>query len=376
MRFSIPFIALVIAWLPALGAADGQLTIRWQPDTAVLVQRGAAYGRMARVSDGVVLCGYSRRGLICVRRSVDEGRTWQAETTAAKYDHGHATNAELLVLRDGRVLLMYNERPRDGALPYAIALRTSDDGGRTWQGQRRVYTAGVMFENGCWEPAAVELPSGEIQLFFANEAPYRASAEQEITRLRSLDGGDTWLEPQAVSFRPDHRDGMPVPLLLAGGERIALAIEDDGLAGTFKPVIVSLSIVVEPGSLPVCADDSRRRAALVEPLPDQVYAGAPYLVQLPSGETALSVQSSEGRGTRHDHRNSRMVVYVGDSTAHDFAARSLPFESLTDAPGLWNSLFVKDAGTVTAISGTTVKGVRGLWAVDGRIEREATGKQP
>ncbi len=351
-------------------SAHAQPIIHWQPETAVLIQPGAAYGRMARLPDDAILCAYSRRGTIYVQHSKDDGRTWDNENAAAECAHGHATNAELLALRSGSALLLYNERPTDGKSPYTIAICTSDDGGRTWKNRRRVYTAGTEFENGCWEPAAVELPSGEIQLFFANEAPYRSSAEQQITRLRSLDGGTTWLEPQAVSFRPGHRDGMPVPLLLAGGEQVAIAIEDDGLAGRFKPAIISLSATVEPGSLPVCADDDRRQSALVQPLPRHVYAGAPYLVQLPSGETVLSVQSTEGRGTPHDHPNSRMVVYVGDNSAHHFTARSVPFDSLTDAPGLWNALFVKDADTITAISGTTIDGVRGLWAIDGRISRQ------
>ncbi len=371
MRILILFIALTLAWLPSAGAADASLAIRWQPETAVLIQRGGGYGRMARLSDGAILCAYSRRGRIHVRRSTNDGKTWEDERVAVEYPQGHAANAELLILRNGHVLLMCNERPVDGTSPYAIGVCTSADGGRTWQDYRRIYTAGMEFENGCWEPAAVELPGGEIQLFFADEGPYRASSEQQVTQLRSLDGGGTWLQPQAVSFRPGHRDGMPVPLLLDGGKRIALAVEDSGLAGRFKPAIVSLSPTDPPGSLPVGGDDGRRQAALFQPLPQHVYAGAPYLVQLPRGETVLSVQSSEGRGTPHDHTNSRMVVYVGDSKAGGFAARSVPFETLTDAPGLWNSLFVKDAKTVTAISGTTVRGVRGLWAVDGHVRRRA-----
>lgn len=369
MRFPTFFATFVIAGLLVPGTAHSQTTIRWQTDTAVLIQRGAAYGRMARLSDDALFCVYSRRGTVYVRRSADRGKTWNSEIVAVEYPQGQATNGELLVRQDGHVHIIYNERPGDGRSPFAIGICASDDGGQTWQGHRRIYTAGTQFENGCWEPAAVELASGEIQLFFADEGPYRSSDEQQITRLRSLDGGVTWLEPEAVSFRPGHRDGMPVPLLLAGGNRIALAIEDNGLGGAFKPAIVLLSLTDGPGAIPVGASDIRRQPALAEPLPDDVYAGAPYVVQFPTGETVLSVQSSEGRGVPHDFSNSRMVVYVGDSTAHHFAARSVPFEALTDAPGLWNALFVKDAETITAISGTTVNGVRGLWAIDGRIER-------
>lgn len=364
------FTVAMLAEILVATLVQAQPTIHWQPRTAVLIQRGAAYGRMARLLDDTILCAYSKRDAIYVRRSHDDGKTWQAEKSAADYRHGQATNAELLVLRSGRILLMYNERPTDGKSPYAIGICTSNDGGCTWKDHRRVFTAGIEFENGCWEPAAIELPSGEIQLFFANEAPYRASGEQQIACIRSLDGGATWLEPQAVSFRAGHRDGMPVPLLLADGEHIALAIEDNGLAGRFKPAIITLATTDEPGSLAVGANDGRRLPALAEPLPQYVYAGAPYLVQLPSGETILSVQSTEGRGKPHDHPNSRMVVYVGDASAHHFTSRSTPFQALTDAPGLWNALLVKDADRITAISSTTVAGIRGLWAIDGQILRQ------
>ena len=367
MQFPLTSISLVLVILLTGLPVGAQQTICWLPETAVLIQPGAGYGRMARLADDAILCAYSRRAAIYVRRSENDGKTWEPEREAVEYANGHATNAELLVLRNGRILLMYNERPRDGKSPYAVGLCTSDDGGETWKNHRRVYTAGIDRRTGCWEPAAVELPTGEIQLFFANEAPYPASHEQEITRLRSLDRGISWLEPEAVSFRPGHRDGMPVPLLLDGEPGIAIAIEDSGLAGRFKPAIISLSTTVEPSLLPVCANDDRRQSALAEPPPDHVYAGAPYLVQLPSGETVLSIQSTEGQGVPHEHANSRMVVYVGDRTAHHFTSRSVPFQALTDAPGLWNSLFVKDKETVTAISGTTIEGVHGLWAIDGRI---------
>jgi hypothetical protein len=64
-----------------------------------------------------------------------------------------------------------------------------------------------------------------------------------------------------------------------------------------------------------------------------------------------------------------MVVYVGDRHAKSFANRSVPFDLPEDVEGLWNSLFVKDDNTVTALSSTTINEVRGLWAVDGRVSR-------
>jgi hypothetical protein len=347
------------------------IPIEWDKSTLTLIQAGAGYGRMIRLDDGRILCAYARHRHVGVRTSRDEGKTWGDEVVAATFDFGSATNPELLLVDDGRVLLSYNERPRDGRHPFAIMIAASSDRGESWTGHRRVYAAGTRPETGCWEPAAIQLPSGEIQLFFANEKPYPKTGEQEITLIRSHDRARSWSEPETASFRPGHRDGMPVPLVLAGGRGIALAIEDNGIAGAMKPAIVHTSLADNWRQPPAGGASPRRWPALEEPLPPDVYAGAPYLCRLPGGETLLSVQSTEGRPGGSGHERSRMVVYVGDEDARHFAGRTVPFDVAPDDSGLWNSLFVKNSATVTAVSGTTIDGVRGLWAVDGRVRREA-----
>src|SRR6185436_15246566 len=109
-----------------------------------------------------------------------------------------------------------------------IKTSMSKDGGANWEAAKLVYEAGINSGTGCWEPAQIQLPSGEIQLYFANEKPYPDTTEQEITMLRSSDNGASWSSPQRISLRAGHRDGMPVPVMLAGGKGIAVAIEDNG----------------------------------------------------------------------------------------------------------------------------------------------------
>ena len=148
---------------------------------------------------------------------------------------------------------------------------------------------------------------------------------------------------------------------------------DNGINGRFKPAIVHTSREDNWQQPPAGGRSRRRWAALETPRAADVYAGAPYLVQLPSGVTVLSVQSAEDRDELSTHRYARMAVYVGDSTARNFTNRSFPFGVPSGASGLWNSLFVKDEATITAISGTTIDGTRGLWAIDGRITTRPTG---
>ena len=358
-----------IAWAQPEPARDHrQARILWDASTLVLIQTEGLYGRMARLPDGRILCAYERGGRVWVRHSRDEGASWDSELLAAEYEHGVAANPEVLVLNNGWVLLAYNERPRDGVHPYAIRVRTSQDGGENWSDARLVYEAGVSSGAGCWEPAMIQLPSGEVQLFFANEKPFPDTNEQEITLVRSQDHGDTWSDPERIGYRAGFRDGMPVPLVLAEQKGMVVAIEDNGIDGRFKPVILYTTLEDNWRSGPIGADHPRRWPALETPLPERVYAGAPYVRQFPSGITVLSAQSAEGRMNEGNMAYSRMVVWLGDTEAKNFTNPSEPFSTPPDANGLWNSLFIKNAFTVTALSSTTLFGIRGLWAIDGRLE--------
>ena len=341
----------------------------WDKSTLTLVQKGGGYGRMVRLKPGIILCSYEYDKKAWVRTSTDNGRTWQSEVLVASCPHGSAANPEIIRLANDTVLCFFNERPRKGTgMPFTIMVSESKDSGKTWSAARRLYRADSEFQNGCWEPAAAQLPSGEIQLFFANEGPYRSTAEQEITLIRSLDNGSKWSEPETVAFRARHRDGMPVPLVLRDNKGVVVAIEDNGVNGRFKPVLLHTSLADNWRDIPINGGSSRRYSALKTPLPDDVYAGAPYLCQLPSGMTVLSVQSTADGRTQ-----PQMVVYLGDNEAKSFGDKSIPFPSPPSVSALWNSLFVKGSNTVTAISTTRIGDVQGLWAVDGHVQNKSEG---
>ena len=137
----------------------------------------------------------------------------------------------------------------------------SADKGQTWSAEETLFVAGVDFEEGCWEPVVMQLPSGEIQLFFANE--YQVpDKQQHIAMMRSLDNGATWGQPEVVCFRAGSRDGMPVPVRLQQDKGLALAIEDNGLNGAFKPVIIHTTMQDNWKSGTVLADSPNRWSAL------------------------------------------------------------------------------------------------------------------
>lgn len=291
----------------------------------------------------------------------------------AGYSNTNAELIELIELADGGLVYGWNGRPVAGG-PYTIRAKVSRNRGVTWGAETPAYSAGTTFDAGCWEPAFLEIPGGGLQLYFANEGPYPGtSGDQEIGLLSSTDKGLTWGGYRTVSYRRGARDGMPVPLHLKDGSMV-LAIEDNGFDGPFKPVLLRSDDGLDWPTGGLSGTHIRRHPALTGPVrpPTAVYAGAPYLARLPSGEVLLSVQSTAGRPASAEPTDrSMMQVYAGDASAGGFVAMPAPFPDIpAEGNGLWNSLAALDDSTVMAVSSVRGLGRDGLWTVRGRVRRE------
>ncbi len=325
-----------------------------------------AYARVIQLQDKSLLLTYEANGSVVVSKSTDLGTTWSSAVIVKSPETGiNMAVPDLLQLKDGSILIMYNPRPveADPSRKFQIRTQKSYDGGASWTAERILYTADYRFENGCWEPAAIQLPNGEIQLFFANEGIYLATNEQNISMVSSIDGGLTWsADPKIVSFRAGKRDGMPVPILLNNQTEIAFAIEDNGF-GEFKPYIIKNTIADNWSSV-VDAASNKRTSALLEPLANNVYAGAPYLKQLTTGQTILSYQGTENR--INDLAHSEMKVVIGDASAKNFTSKTVPFKISSAKSGLWNSLSVLEDNTIIALTGTNAFGAgTEVWMIKG-----------
>ena len=311
---------------------------------------------MIELQDGRLLACCESGG-IKVSFSSNKGSTWTSPTIIAP-NPNKVPNCvpDLVQLSDGTIIVAYNPRPSS---PYSeerrfgIRLRRSTDNGRTWSDEIFVYDADYTFENGCWEPSLLELPSGELQLYFADESPYTTSSEQQISLCRCFDGGLTWSAPQRVSFRSGYRDGMPVPVLLADGKTIVVAIEDNGWSGVgdFVPTTVRVSLSNNwKNNYYISGNSNQRNRSVNHNYCPVATGGAPYLRVLPNGETVMSHQSKYGDGDNH-----KMYVYVGNQQAKDFKAMSKPFQQGTTKNCMWNSLAVIDTGIVVAVGGLAGK---------------------
>ncbi|WP_456408070.1 T9SS type A sorting domain-containing protein [Caldithrix abyssi] len=349
------------------------------------------YPRMIRLQNGDLLCAFENWAQIndqivasvLVGHSSDDGKSWSEPVKVVQTENGvNPAVPDLIQLSNGYVLLAYNPRPPkdnvDVEKRFAIRTAVSMDHGRHWLPWSRVYTASYLFDDGCWEPAPLQLPTGEVQLYMANEFPYPNSNEQEITMLRSFDYGYTWSDTVTVSFREGHRDGMPVPLLLQNEQGIAVAIEDNGWGdGQFKPTIVWSSFEDNWHSGTVMAQSPRRWRALKAAfrIPDGEIGAAPYLAQLPSGEVLLSYQGTEGQhpSGNPDWRKVAMFTAIGDAQAKNFSRKSKPFNIRPERTAMWNSLFVKNEHTVTALTSTTnfsSEGASEIYVIDGYVLSE------
>ena len=373
MKKIILFFAINLLLIQCCPVKD--LKIEWHKETQQFVC-GGVYARIKKVQKRHALV-YNAGNAALIRFSDDNCESWSNPDKVAEEDGYTFTNCELLELASGKLLYMWNARPHSGiGLPYKIMIATSDDGGSNWSSARNLYIADSNFKNGCWEPVALQLPDGEIQIYFANEAPYTHSDEQEISIVRSFDECATWTEAEKVSFRKGFRDGMPSPIYLPHSKEIAVAIEDNGIRGRFKPVIVRTSSNWADGC--VSADDSRREEALCDTcqMHESIYAGAPYLINLGKSHTLLSIQSTEGRKGENE-RYANMQVYVGDKDARNFGSRSTPLPDLPEnAQALWNSITMLDEETIIAIMSVHgyKKNQNGIWTVKGNIVNVRTKK--
>ncbi|MBR4517040.1 MAG: exo-alpha-sialidase [Bacteroidaceae bacterium] len=326
--------------------------IYWDSRVPVTVFNGGGYGRLIQLADGRLMACCESGGIkVCF--SSNQGKSWtEPRLIAPNANNTPNCVPDLVQLADGTILVAYNPRP---STPYTedrrfgIRLRRSTTGGKTWSDEIFVYDADYTFENGCWEPSFLQLPSGELQLYFADESPYTQSGEQQISMCRSFDGELTWTAPKRISFRSGFRDGMPVPILLSDSKTIVVAIEDNGWSGIgdFVPTTVRTTITNNwKDDYYISGTSSQRSRSINYDYCPIAKGGAPYLRVLPSGETVLSHQSTFGDGD-----NMKMYVYVGNKTAKDFKAMSRPFYQGTTKGSWWNSLAVIDTGIVVAVGG-------------------------
>lgn len=331
--------------------------IYWDNSSSVQIYIPGGYGRIRELQNGdlMMICVENLEFNIRACRSTDGGKTWSDGALVASPTSVYGYhNAELIQLSDGSLIACWGARPRNTDKPfknkYWLGCKISKDNGKTW-GPEIVMFNDTSRVDGCWEPAMLELPSGELQCYFADESIFPNSSEQRIAMMSSWDKGLTWSEPRTISFRAGHRDGMPVPLLLADGKTIAVAIEDNGAGGTqFRQMIVRTDTADNWRSGYVTGTDTRRNDCYSTTLvPKSCNAAAPYITMLP--ETGEIVESFQGNVDGRSRDDQDMFISIGTADARNFVDLEQPFHTPLSSARHWNSCTALKDGRVLAVSG-------------------------
>lgn len=351
-------VAYKIEWLDPLTA------IKLTPDGTF-----GDYGRVERLGTTDTLLLVYQGGPnnndwinIYLRKSFDNGATWSDQETLmdiADYpgQYWRFCTPEIISLQNGWLLLAFEANARPDENESSVQILISRDSARTWD-------APIIYKTGrTWEPAMVQLPHGEIELFYSSEAKWwpGTSLYQDIQVIRSTDNGVSWSEPEVVAYYPGKRDGMPVPINLQGNRGVAFAIETVGSG--YSPYIIHREMDVNWELTKSDFLNSPNRWWVPG---FSAHGGAPYLMQLPTGETVLSAHIYRGGDW---HQNNYQQVMIGDRDAKNFESLSTPWGDLPMGEGaVNNSLFLKDMNTVVSISTRMFSnGTGAIYWLEGRI---------
>jgi hypothetical protein len=327
------------------------------------IEKNFYYPRIKRLSNGSLLMSFSNHHYgwnIYVRRSDDNGKTWsdalllrETYKTASTVgdDDKVFVNADFIELSDNRILLAYQWRYRLGYADIpntnnncGIEIMFSDDFGLTFSEPREVY------RGRCWEPAMLQLPSGEIQMYITSSQDVKDEISYPRTVvIRSFDGGTTWqgkelctyLDNEAISRTIDDRyayDGMPSGVWLDDNNGIAVPLE----VWHSKYVVDQTPIIVKTEADVNWRIDQNK--ILNEGGPDypnkkqvnkDLWGYGPYSTKLNTGEM-LVLCNGTYKGVEG------IWTLIGDKKADNFRFATSPFE------GYWGSIDYIGNGEVIA----------------------------
>jgi predicted neuraminidase len=158
-----------------VGPDTSSFFLRHDPKTREWVETNRIYSRIGNLQPAVVqidndyLVTYSRRGggygprkdgFLIRSESRDGGRTWSPGKDSQFLNPNSA--ADLIKLKNGHLLLVYNDNNEGERLPLTVSI--SDDNDRTWKYKRDIVTSG---ETAAY-PTAVQTRDGKIHIMYTS----------------------------------------------------------------------------------------------------------------------------------------------------------------------------------------------------------------
>ncbi len=330
---------------------------RYFIDNSITLTNEAWYPRIKLMKNGEYIMFYMNGDVghdIYVTRSKDLKKwygTHKIFDKSSTSDKRMYASADAIVLENGDIIVAAGFRKdyRGNQLTNGIEIRRSSDNGNTWTAPEVIYTGAV------WEPSLLQLPSGEVQIYWTNTHvegstdPYGRADDNSTgtAMLRSFDNGKTWNGNPAVPYTAQivaqqytytGSDGkyfngqMPVATVLNNG-KIALALEvRTKKSNGDKTYNLSIAYTDVNNSWPKSLGLEEEGPSTLKKNFMKEVAG-PYIRQFPSGETILTY-----------HWGAYWYAHLGNSDASKFNARVRVFgEDKTD---IWGSTEIIDSHTV------------------------------
>jgi len=320
------------------------------------VENNLYYPRAKHLSDGSILLTFENDHYgwdIYARKSYDGGKTW-TDATLIRHSYPEKStvgddmrvfvNPDFYQLKSGRILLAwqwrykkgYNDLPNTN-LNCGVEMCYSDDFGKSWSAPVEVYRG----RN--WEPAFLELPSGEIQMYITDSQEIRDKGSYACTSiLRSFDGGATW-QGKAMATNKDVEaisrtlwngrgmDGMATAVLLDGNRGIVVPFETWSGRDVYEQ---------SPQLVRTTMDENWRRDTVAirahggpdfpykKELNKDIKAFGPYSCKLSTGEMVVL---TNGRWKN----NFGMFVLIGDRNGDNFSYITTAFDN---GAAYWGSI--------------------------------------
>ena len=332
----------------------------------IRVTSKGTYPRLYKLSDGTLLCGIDG---YCFR-SEDDGLTWsQGVDYRRNYvvkDSGRifelaCANTAFYQFDDGTLLVAYRATgfvdPDNKVFCTKLLVSQSTDGGKSWKAHSTIceYYDQNGKTRGVWEPH-FGMIDGVLTCFYANDSYDVVNKYQHIEFMQWING--EWTNRTVVSNGDEHnsRDGMPVWQRLSSGKYVCV-IEGWVPNGTELCIKLLYSDDGFNWSEPVIIYRAKNGTC-----------GAPYVVQLPTGQLYITFQTNENFEGRIPHSEPKMYAIISDGTdvegltEENFSEPENVFGIADGEYALWNSIYLSDnylyVATHTnsaALSGTLIK---------------------
>lgn len=309
------------------------------------------YPRMCRVDENKLLLAYHGGETDAwhntyLRKSYDNGLTWtdpveiyNKQNSFLGSGYYRIVNPEMTRLSNGWIILtvVANAKPETNHNCKVLAT-ISKDGGETWGDPI------VVGRERTWEPQVVQLPNGELELLVSSEGWWwdyqRDNLWQQIVSARSNDFGETWTEYDVASYKPGARDGMPVSVVMQGNKGVVFV--EESVNGGVPPTIQFRKLNEKFDNTNWNGADNTRRWR-VGGLDNG--AGAPYMIQLPTGEFLIMAHQHQSGAV---WQTCRPTVVMADNTCRNFTNVTSPLDTVLPAQcgAYYNSFFQFDDDTV------------------------------